>query len=81
MKWRLEIDTDNDAFVNSPSAEIARILRYAADNVDVMQDTGITEGEAKLTDANGNTVGSFDFVRAAAVDAGVRCQKCAAIQA
>lgn len=49
----LRIKTTNDAFAEDPNAEIARILRSAADLVE----RGFSEGV--LVDYNGNKVGEF----------------------
>jgi hypothetical protein len=68
MQWKMQFGTENDAFTASPSAEIARILREAADKVEALQDTGVTEGPQPVYDVNGNLVGTFDFVRRIAPD-------------
>lgn len=57
MKLTLEIKMDNAAFDDSPGAEAARILRYAADMVD-LQEGGLGVREI-LRDINGNRVGDF----------------------
>jgi len=49
--FTLTIETDNDAFSADPGAEIARILRFAADQV-------AGNGISSLRDINGNTVGN-----------------------
>ena len=51
--FTLHIDTDNDAFVDEPATEIARILESLAKRVR----DGETGG--RLRDINGNTVGVF----------------------
>jgi hypothetical protein len=58
--FTLTITTDNAAFEEDARGEVARILRTAAAAIEAGRDT------ARLRDANGNTVGSFDLdVRAA----------------
>lgn len=52
--FTLSIKTDNAAF-EDPNAEVARILRDAAERVE----QGFSRG--LLRDINGNTVGDFDF--------------------
>ena len=49
--------SDNDAFVDCPSYETARILRELADDIEASS----MYCEANLTDINGNRVGSFKF--------------------
>lgn len=52
--FRLEIATDNDAFTDDNArAEVARILRRLADNVEA----GATDGHVR--DVNGNRVGTW----------------------
>jgi hypothetical protein len=53
--FTLTISTDNEAFSADPGAEIARILRFAADQV---AGNGITA----LRDINGNTVGKWEYL-------------------
>jgi hypothetical protein len=53
--FRLEIDTDNDAF-NPWYSEVARLLRQLADTLD---SDGGTEGSFR--DINGNTVGIWSI--------------------
>lgn len=63
MKFLMEIECDNDAFVDHPSGEVARLLRYAAERI---EDTPIHERAVPigtLWDTNGNRVGFFHFVR------------------
>jgi len=57
MKFKLEIDCDNAAFDSWPNAEaeVARILRNAATEIETRQ------GQGKCRDYNGNTVGSYFF--------------------
>jgi hypothetical protein len=54
MKIRIEIATDNAAFADAPSTEVARILRKLADQYEqnMAIDFGVT-----LFDVNGNRVG------------------------
>lgn len=59
MKFKLEITCDNAAFgrvMRETDEEVARILRTLATHL-------ATEGssEGGLLDANGNTVGSYEF--------------------
>jgi hypothetical protein len=54
-EFKIKIECDNAAFENDPLAEVARILREAADKLEQGQDG------FKLRDINGNTVGSADF--------------------
>lgn len=49
---RITIKTDNDAFVESPTGEIARILRKLA------QDIETDGGFGPVMDINGNKVGT-----------------------
>jgi hypothetical protein len=53
--FRLEIDTDNDAFYPW-TTEVARLLRKAAQDI---AENGTTEGYFR--DANGNTCGSYKY--------------------
>jgi hypothetical protein len=55
MAFRLEIETDNDAFQLAPEMEVSRLMRVAAEHVN----DGRTEG--KCIDLNGNTCGSYGF--------------------
>ena len=58
-KFTLEIRCDNAAFVGDPQAEIARILRDAANAVE-------TQAHGTLRDVNGNRVGTFTLTGATA---------------
>ena len=49
--------SDNDAFVDCPSFETARILRELADDIEASS----MHCAGNLTDINGNRVGSFFF--------------------
>jgi hypothetical protein len=51
--FKLEIETDNDAFHPDARLEVTSILRGLVKRID----EGETDG--KLRDSNGNTVGSF----------------------
>ena len=53
--FRLEFDTDNDAFADNLDAESARILR----EVSMAVEQGRTEGRCR--DINGNTIGTWVF--------------------
>lgn len=58
--FKLEIETDNDAFgtsAHSTAREVARILRRLATRLD----DGATDG--RIMDVNGNSVGHFDLER------------------
>ena len=52
--FTLTIETENAAFADDPGAEVARILREAADTVETSGDFTVY-----LNDINGNRVGSF----------------------
>lgn len=54
--FTLRIETDNEAFTDSPKAEIARILRETADRLESGRYVN------KLRDLNGNTVGSAELL-------------------
>ncbi len=54
MRFTLTIDCDNDAFGRDPELEVARLLHLTAKR--------LYDGEGKLHDANGNTVGRFQFI-------------------
>ena len=55
---RIELETTNEAFVESDNAEIARILRGLAMNFE----NGARESShGKLRDSNGNVCGQFLF--------------------
>jgi len=55
MKLKIEIEMDNDAFVNYRAGETARILRVLVDKI---MEEGIGDGyEWNLRDHNGNRVG------------------------
>lgn len=53
-RFTIEIDCDNTAFDDSPQAEIIRILREAADRLEVAP----YEKSIVLSDINGNHVGT-----------------------
>ncbi len=53
--FTLKIETENAAFAEDGSSEVARILRDVASRLD----RGETDG--RVRDANGNTVGDFGF--------------------
>ena len=57
VKLDVALRSDNDAFVDCPSYETARILRELANNIEA---SGMY-CEGNLTDINGNRVGSFLF--------------------
>ena len=56
MKLTLSINMDNAAFEDIPGVEAARILRDAANKVSDAQPDELLE--FRLSDANGNKVGS-----------------------
>jgi hypothetical protein len=61
MRVTLTVDCDNDAFANDPAAELARILRDAADK---FSRNGVNIGdESPLFDVNGNRTGYFQVSR------------------
>lgn len=57
MKATITIDMDNAAFDGRKGRELARILRELASNVRGIK--GLGDGDFKLRDINGNTVGTF----------------------
>jgi len=57
--FRLDVECDNDAFSDDPTAEVARILRGLAQRL-----TGASPDESfPLRDMNGNGVGSAEFTK------------------
>lgn len=55
---RIILETNNNAFVESNNAEIAKILKGLANNFE----NGCNEpSHGKLRDSNGNVVGSYIF--------------------
>ena len=57
----LSIETDNAAFDPHPGAEVARLLRAAADRIDPALHGGVGMAEGGIRDTNGNTVGGYKF--------------------
>ena len=57
VEFDLALRSGNDAFVDCPSFETARILRELADDIEASSNYC----EGSLRDVNGNTVGSFSF--------------------
>jgi len=57
VRFGLALNSDNDAFVDCPSFETARILRDVADSIE----TSSMYCAGDCVDINGNKVGSFDF--------------------
>jgi acyl-CoA reductase-like NAD-dependent aldehyde dehydrogenase len=55
MTYRIEIETGNAAFEESPADEIARILRKLADR---LEDGADIAESIRLMDYNGNSVGT-----------------------
>lgn len=56
MAFQMEIETGNDAFVNAPHMEVARMMRVAAERLND------GEQEGKCIDLNGNVVGQWGFL-------------------
>ncbi len=54
---RIEIATDNDAFVPNPYQELSRLVRGVADKMDNGCDGG------NILDVNGNKVGRWDLLQ------------------
>ena len=54
MTIKIDCDSDNAAFDDSPFPELARILHGLADRLEHAPDSG-----GQLYDINGNTVGEF----------------------
>ena len=60
MYVKIEIETDNAAFEDNISQEVARILRALCDRID--GHPNFSEGHCQpLKDINGNTVGHIDL--------------------
>ena len=57
VKLDVALRSCNDAFVDCPSFETARILRELADDIEASS----MHCAGNLTDVNGNRVGSFFF--------------------
>ena len=57
VEFSMAVNSDNDAFVDCPSFETARILREVADDIEAAS----MYSEGNCVDVNGNTVGSFLF--------------------
>jgi len=57
VEFQVAINSDNDAFVDRPDQEVARILRDVANSIEGSS----TYCEGNTVDVNGNTVGSFLF--------------------
>lgn len=55
MKYEVHIGMDNAAFEDAPGDELARILRYLADQLDARP--GLLSEPVRLYDVNGNRVG------------------------
>lgn len=60
-RFVVELECDNDAFAEAPSAEVARILRDIANRIEdtPLDSRAIPIGTAR--DLNGNRVGFFRF--------------------
>ena len=65
MKATINIQMDNDAFVQHPSAELARILKVLADNIEG-QVAGVSCDRVGdmigCRDINGNSVGRLEII-------------------
>ena len=59
MKLEAQIQMGNASFEGFPQAELARILRHAADRLENHWNQG--EYYMKLVDINGNTVGKLEM--------------------
>lgn len=58
----LSISTGSEAFESAPGAEVARILRDAADRVvEVLDTDGLAGYTTPLRDVNGNRVGDVTW--------------------
>ena len=59
--FTLKFNTTNDAFRESLSDEVARILKKIAERV---SNTGLAveEADGLITDTNGNIIGSWEYV-------------------
>jgi hypothetical protein len=55
-KFIVTIECNNDAFVDDPNAEVARILHKIADRL-----TAADEIAGRVNDVNGNRVGTFAY--------------------
>ena len=62
MRLRLYIDCNNAAFGDLPGAEVARILRKLADDLQENCAEELAMAENTLRDFNGNSVGAFNVV-------------------
>ena len=66
MKAIIKIQIDNDAFVQYPSVELARILKVLADNIEE-QEYGVSCDRVGhmigCRDINGNSVGRLEIER------------------
>jgi hypothetical protein len=59
MVFRLDVNCDNEAFTDDPTAEVARILRGLSQRLE-----GASPDESfPLRDLNGNGVGSAEFTK------------------
>jgi hypothetical protein len=57
MAFKMQFETDNAAFDDDKGAEIARILRDAADTIE--RSIGTRGGDVFVRDSNGNKVGKY----------------------
>ena len=66
MKAIIKIQMDNDAFVQYPSVELARILKVLADNIEGQEYGGACDRVGHMIgcrDINGNSVGRLEIER------------------
>ena len=59
--FKLEIETDNDAFADTPGIEIARMLHVVADRIDEMTIADLHAFPYTIYDTNGNIVGKWEL--------------------
>ena len=65
MKAIIKIQMDNDAFVQYPSVELARILKVLADNIEGQEYVvacASVGGTCVCRDINGNSVGRLEII-------------------
>lgn len=55
--FEITIDTDNAAFDEDPTIEVARILRSIAADITTYGEAAFDDGIIRLRDANGNRIG------------------------
>lgn len=62
MKFKLEIECENEAFDEEPGSECARILRLVANRIEGLRESATLFGFRGELDHNGNSVCSWGFV-------------------